>query len=263
MLALIAGQGDLPATVAASQKAPPLICALDGFAPAGLSVDLTFRIETLGSFLADLKGRGVTQVCLCGSIARPPVDPSRIDAATLPLVPRMLAAIQSGDDAALRTVMDILEDHDFEVLGAHQIAPDIVIGEGVLSAASPDSRMQEDAARGAALLSALAPFDVGQACVCGAGRILAIEGAGGTDHMLASLPEVARTGAAILVKWAKDGQDLRADMPAIGPETITSIKAAGLAGLCVQAGRVILLHPEETVARANSAGLVLWSRPNP
>jgi DUF1009 family protein len=79
--------------------------------------------------------------------------------------------------------------------------------------------------------------------------------------MLRSLPEGVAAAQALLVKSPKAGQDLRADMPAIGPDTVAAVAAAGLAGLVVEAGRVILLEPEETVRRAEAAGLVLWSRP--
>jgi DUF1009 family protein len=78
--------------------------------------------------------------------------------------------------------------------------------------------------------------------------------------MMTTLPDSARKARGVLVKRAKQGQDLRADMPTIGPETITAVAEAGLAGLVVEAGRVILLHRDETIARADAAGLVLWCR---
>ena len=67
MLALIAGRGALPGAVAAIRIEKPLICALAGNTPDSLTPDLTFRLETLGSFIADIKARGVTELCLCGS----------------------------------------------------------------------------------------------------------------------------------------------------------------------------------------------------
>ena len=100
MLALIAGRGQLPGHIVAAHGAPVLVAALEGFAPDHLTPDITFRVERLGSFIADLKARGVTQICMAGAIGRPALDPAMIDAATMPLVPRMMQALGQGDDAS-------------------------------------------------------------------------------------------------------------------------------------------------------------------
>ncbi|WP_227267950.1 LpxI family protein [Roseobacter weihaiensis] len=260
MLALVTGRGGLPARVAAAQAAPPLVCVLEGFAPDGLAADITFRLEHLGSFLQHLKDRQVTEVCFCGAIERPPFDPTALDAATMPLVPVMMQAMGAGDDGALRAVMTLFEAQGFVIRAAHELAPELLAPEGVLTAAQPDAQMQADVARADQVLAALAPLDVGQGCVVGAGQVWGIETLGGTDHMLATLPAAVKDARALLVKQPKSGQDLRADMPTIGPRTVEAVAAVGLAGLVVRAGQVILLAPEETLERADEAGLVLWSR---
>lgn len=264
MLALVTGRGSLPARIASAQTeirgTPPLICVLEGFAPDDLEADITFRLEHLGSLLADLKERGVREVCFCGAIERPAFDPSALDQATLPLVPVMMQAMGTGDDGALRAVMALFEEQGFTIRAAHELAPDILAREGVLSQIAPWDAAVADLERADAVLRALAPLDVGQGCVVGAGQVWGIETIGGTDHMLRSLPEKVRGARALLVKAPKTGQDLRADMPTVGPETIDAIAEAGLAGLVIEAGRVILLEPRETIKRADAAGLLFWSR---
>ncbi|WP_187430050.1 UDP-2,3-diacylglucosamine pyrophosphatase LpxI [Roseobacter fucihabitans] len=266
MLALIAGRGGLPARIAGAQPVAPLICALRGFEPEGLEAEIVFRLEHLGSLLADLKARGVDEICLCGAIERPPLDPSALDGATLPLVPTIMKAMSTGDDGALRAVIAVFEAQGFKVTAAQDLAADLLVGEGVLSAVQPDERMLLDADRGAAVLAALAPLDVGQGCVVGAGLVWGIETLGGTDHLLETLPSGVAKTRAILVKQAKTGQDRRVDMPTIGPDTIAAAARAGLAGLAgirVEAGSVILLEPDATIAAADAAGLVLWARKSP
>lgn len=260
MLALIAGRGGLPARIADAQAETPLICVLDGFEPDRLVADIRFRLEHLGSLLGELKERGVDEICLCGAIERPAVDPAALDAATLPFVPIIMKALGAGDDGALRAVIAIFEDQGFLVRAAHDLAPDILVAAGVLTRSQPDDQMVRDADRGQAVLQALSSLDVGQACVVGAGQVWGIETLGGTDHMLGSLPAGAAKARAVLVKTPKTGQDLRVDMPTIGPDTIDAVVRAGLAGIQVEAGRVILLEPEATVAAAQAAGLVLWAR---
>ncbi|WP_295311668.1 UDP-2,3-diacylglucosamine diphosphatase LpxI [Roseobacter sp.] len=260
MLALIAGRGGLPAQVVAKLDTAPLICVLEGFEPDGLRVDLSFRLERLGSFLKTLRARGVTEVCFCGAIDRPSISPMKFDAATLPLVPAMLRALGGGDDAALRAVVGAFEERGFRVRAAHELAPELLAPAGVLSRKEPDDKMRADADRGLAVLAALAPLDVGQGCVVGAGQVWGIEARGGTDHMLATLPARTVQSRALLIKVPKSGQDMRIDVPTVGPDTIDALIKAGLAGLVIAAGKVILLEAAETLARADQAGLVIWSR---
>ena len=124
MLALICGQGALPGLILRNSSHAPVIAALEQFPPEGLTVDLTFRLETLGTFINALKARGVMQVCFAGAIRRPKLEPERIDAATQPLVPQIVGALAGGDDAALRTVIDIFEQAGIEVVGFSQLVPE-------------------------------------------------------------------------------------------------------------------------------------------
>jgi DUF1009 family protein len=78
--------------------------------------------------------------------------------------------------------------------------------------------------------------------------------------MLGALPPGVRQARAVLVKGAKGGQDLRADMPTIGPETIEQVLSAGAVGIALEAGRVLMLDRGPALSRANEAGLVIWAR---
>ena len=120
--------------------------------------------------------------------------------------------------------------------------------------------MRRDAARGAEVLAALSPLDIGQACVIGRAQVMAVEAIGGTDHMLTTLPEVARDARAVLCKGPKKGQIREIDLPTVGPETIEYAHAAGLAGIVVEAGGVLMAERESCIAAADRHGLVLWVR---
>ena len=124
-LALIAGQGDLPSAVLAALQVPPLVCALDGFAPK-IAVDQVFRLERLALFLRYLQDGGVGEVIFAGAVQRPNLDPSLFDPQTAQMVPRLLAALGAGDDGALRVVIEIFEEHGFSVRGVSDIAPDLI-----------------------------------------------------------------------------------------------------------------------------------------
>ena len=168
-LALIAGQGQLPAALAAGLPEVPLVCALQGFMPAGLAVDLVFRLETLGSFLHQLQQRGITHLCMCGAIRRPAIDPAAIDAATRPLVPVLQQALAAGDDGALRAVIGLFQDRGITVLGAHQLAPDLLMPAGCPTRAQPSAAHRADLALALQVLDDQAAADLGQACRAGPG----------------------------------------------------------------------------------------------
>lgn len=294
-LALICGQGRLPRIVAEAQSQRPLVCVLTGFEPDGLSADLTFHLETLGSLLDSLKGRGVTQVCLCGAIRRPPVDPARLDAKTAPLVPRLQTALTSGDDGALRIVMALFEEAGFAIAAVHDLVPDLLPASGVLTLKSYDPQNSIEAAMGERTVAAMGARDAGQACVVRGDSIVAREDAAGTDAMLTRLARdranssgdflsnpinaasdmfggllgdatdwltgggTASEGG-ILFKAPKPGQDRRADLPVIGTGTPDAVAAAGLSGVVIEAGGVMILDRAKTVARCDALGLFLWVR---
>ena len=256
-LALIAGRGDLPALVAGACMTPPLVCGYDGIPLDGLKADITFRLETLGSLLLDLGTRGVTQVCFAGGLDRPALDPTKLDAETAPLVPIFMQALQKGDDGALRVVADLFEKTGFKVLGAHEIAPDLLVQEGTWGTMLPDGQMQDDADVAAAHILALSPQDIGQACVVKDGNVIAMEDARGTDAMLSGLKNHE---GGILFKGAKAGQSRKLDMPTVGPDTLHAVHAARLRGLVVDAGSVLIVHPARCRGTAGRLGLVFWAR---
>lgn len=291
-IAIISGAGRLPAALAATLDSP-LICALDGFPPEGLVPDLVFRVERLVPFLRELSDRGVGRVIFAGAVSRPRLDPSLFDMGTAQMVPRLLAAMQGGDDATLRAVTDIFEQAGFEVVGVPDVAPGLFLAPGVygvtLSGAKPGESVsavthsgsegwetvsgvtvseadRADAARAAAIVAALGAVDVGQGAVVAQGLCLAVETLPGTDQMLDFVAKTARrpnpAGArGVFYKSAKPGQDRRIDLPTIGLETLTRAHAAGLAGIAFPASDVIVLDMKNVLQQAEKLGLFLWAQP--
>jgi DUF1009 family protein len=263
--AIIAGQGRLPAALAAGMSEPPLVAALDGFAPEGLTVDLRFRVERLVPFLRALERDGVRQVIFAGAVTRPRLHPALLDEATASLLPRLMAAMAQGDDATLRVVIELFEEFGFSVVGVEQVAPALLPAAGVL-AGSVSPRDEADAARAAAIVAALGAVDVGQGAVVAQGLCLGVEALPGTDALLAQVagigalrPDPAR-GKGVFYKAAKPDQDRRIDLPTIGPETLRGVAAAGLGGAAFQAGSVICLDLAGMQRLATQLGLFLWSR---
>ena len=195
-------------------------------------------------------------------MVRPAIRQIRPDFKTLRLLPRIFGIFRGGDDHLLTGVAAIFEEHGFQLLGAHAVAPEILMPEGALGRERPTAHDLADIAKGLALLNASSPFDVGQAVVVADARVLAIEAAEGTDRMLTRIAELrqsgcisAAAGRGVLVKAAKRDQDRRVDLPSIGPQTVEGAARAGLAGIAVVAGSTIVAEPERIGTIADRAGL--------
>lgn len=298
-IALIAGTGGLPAVLAASlvaQGHAPIICEMRGFRSEvnGDFERVAFRIETLATFLQTLQSLNVTEVCMAGAVQRPNVDPSAIDPATAPLVPRLMTAMTKGDDGTLREVITIFEEHGFTVLGAHEVAPDLLPIRGVHTKISPPDLVADIAAAQAAIIE-MGQADQGQAMLLRDGTVIAREDARGTAAMLGDFctPLIdtterggrvtgvlgvpigtavdflsqsdAPTGSmgkgAILFKAPKPDQNLQADMPMIGPDTAMQAAEAGLAGIVIAHGGVMVLDLPQVISILDAQGMFLQVAP--
>ena len=262
MLALIAGTGELPGIIFEAQAKPPLICALRNNPPDRLTADLVFDLERLGGFLKALKARGVTRICLCGAVARPVFNWRRLDLATICLLPRIVSALKRGDDGALRILITLLEKAGFTVLAAHELAPDLLLPEGVPTHTQPSEQTEAEALLGDQISYEQARADLGQACILRGSHVIAREGQGGTDAMLTNLTSGAARGG-VFYKAPKPGQDRRADLPVIGPATALACAQAGLRGVIIEAGGVMLLEHQEVIRRLDAEGMFLWIRERP
>ncbi len=261
-LGIIAGQGHLPGIVARDSGRDCIFVVLEGVEvdiPVGLPViDATF--ERLGEMFSVMKSAGVEQVVFCGGMSRPDLDPARLDAFTVEAMPELMAAFAQGDDFLLRVIIELFEKQGFSIIGAHELVADLTLAPGCYSDKSPSESALNDARRGMEILKVISPLDLGQGCVVASGLCLGIETLQGTDALLDFVSKTAphlRRSAGVFVKAAKTDQDLRIDMPTIGPETVVSVQRAGLAGIVISANKVMLIEREATVNSINAAGLFL------
>jgi DUF1009 family protein len=261
VVGILAGGGSLPreiADVLFAHGQDPVIVGLEGeVRPADFAGhDFTLvNWGRIGQLLRTFKQKGVTDLVIVGSVTRPDLRAIRTDLGfwwNLPRIFKIVAA--GGDDSVLRRVVGFFEGHGFVVRGPADVAPALVIGDGSYGRVAMSDASKRDFEIGREIVARLAPFDVGQAVVVVDGTVLAIEGAEGTDAML---KRVAAMGTAqrggVLVKWPKPGQELRVDMPAIGPNTIAGVVAAGLQGIAVQAGATLAAQRGDTTDAADVA----------
>jgi DUF1009 family protein len=273
-LALICGGGSLPLAVAnfvsgrgRSVILFPLYGAAEGTAVESFPHHW-LHIGQIGKFMRLARAAGCSDLIFIGSLVRPSIWQVRPDLKAFSLLARVLAAYRGGDNHLLSGMGKIFEQEGFHLLGAHEVAPEILVPLGTLGHAQASERDRADMALGFQYLRATSPFDVGQAVVVAGKHVLAVEAAEGTDQLLARVAELrangrirAPAGSGVLVKAPKLGQDLRFDMPSIGPTTVEGVARAGLAGIAVVAGSTIIAEPVQLVTAADRANIFVVGTP--
>lgn len=266
-LAIVAGAGALPweAARAVAPRRPVVVFAIEREADDGPSDIETHRLGygQIGRLLRMMDERGCREILFLGAIRSRP-DYRRIlgDVETLRLVPKIVRAAVGGDDSVVRNVLALFEAEGYRIVSVAEAAPELLAPAGRFGRHAPGPGHEADIALGVRFLEAASPFDIGQAAVVVDGRIVAVEGAEGTDAMLTRCADLktgkrvrARKGAGVLVKRAKRGQDMRADVPVVGALTLRGAVNAGLGGIAVEAGRTIVAERDRMVAAADRAGL--------
>jgi UDP-2,3-diacylglucosamine hydrolase len=274
-VALIAGSGRLPVNVAEGLEAaghPPFVVIVGG---EGVSAELTayahqtLELERMGDVGSLFRREKITHIVLAGGIGRRPwIARMRPSWTLIKALRRVIPALLSkGDNAVLAAIVRFAEDNGYRIVGAHELVPDLLAAEGALTRAEPTAADGRDIDAAFAAAKALGALDVGQAAVAIGGRVIAVEDVEGTDGLLARVktlrahPRLATRQRGVLVKCAKPGQELRADLPSIGPRTVEAAHEAGLAGIGVEAGRSIVLDHEVVRRQADDLGLFVIGLP--
>ena len=225
------------------------------------------HVGHLGRFTRLARAAGCRDVVFIGSLVRPALWQLRLDWTTLTVLPRVAAAYRGGDDHLLTGVAKVFERQGFRMLGAHEVAPEILVPEGAFGRAQPSERARADIAFGLDYLRAAGPFDIGQAVVVADNHVLAVEAAEGTDAMLTRVAQLRANGrireasGGVLVKAPKPAQDRRFDLPSIGPKTIEGAVRAGLSGIAVVAGETVIAEPEALLVAADRANIFVIGVP--
>ncbi len=216
----------------------------------------------VGKLFAALRGRDIVEMVIIGAMARPELIDLELDWGAVKRAAGLVQLFRRGDNGLLAGIAEIIEREGVRVVGAHESRAAFLAPLGPIGARTPSGEDETDITLGVGLLGALSTFDAGQGAIIAAGRVLAIEAAEGTDAMLARVAEMRVSGrlrfagpAGVLVKAPKRGQDVRLDMPAIGPKTIEGAVKAQLRGAAVAAGHVLVLERELCAREADAAGL--------
>ncbi|WP_317993128.1 LpxI family protein [Bartonella gliris] len=267
--AIIAGNGVLPITVAQALEKHgqnPFLVLLRDEADAVLYryEHCELSIVELARLIKTLKAAAICNIVLAGGVKkRPLLRQLQPDWTTFLALPKILGALGRGDDALLKAFIRIVEAHGFCVLGVHEIVPDLLAPMKFdLTVQRATRKDKNDILLAADAAKLLGRLDIGQAAVAVNGRVVAVEGAEGTDNMLWRVCEMRErkqipSKGGVLVKCAKPQQDHRVDLPSIGPATVMNAAKSGLSGIAVEANKSLILAAKATIEKANKHSLFI------
>lgn len=265
-IAILAGGGSLPRQIASRLVEGGTyvhIIAIDGAADVSPPPPCPVTVvdfAQVGKILKVLKTDAISEMLIIGAVRRPDLSRLRPDFGFFLALPTLLRLVRAGgDDAVLRGVIAFFEQRGVRVVGPADVAPAFIVARGPLGQHTSQPQDQHDIAKGLEIIRCLAPFDVGQAVVVANGTVVTIEGVENTDAMLkraadlrAARREVRQTPGGVLVKSPKAGQELRVDLPTIGPDTIRGVVAAHLTGIAATAGYVLMARSDQLRKEADA-----------
>jgi len=270
-LGIIAGGGSIPQQLieqCQKQQLDFVVLAIEGNADSNLFKNATFtykwiRLGQAGTGFKFFVEQGVKDVVMIGTIRRPSFFDLVPDLRTTAFFAKV-GAKALGDDGLLRAVVSEIEKDGMKVKGIHEVMPDILVKEGVLTKRKPSKQDIIDIKRGVEAAFELGRLDIGQAVVVQQGLVLAVEGIEGTDELLRRCKDYRRKGGGgVLVKLRKPQQDMRIDLPTIGPRSVERAHESGLEGIVVHAGNGLIVDEKETIALADKYKMfIIGATPN-
>lgn len=265
-IVLICGGGVLPRDVAQAllaQGSDFAVVRLAGEVDTDIALPENVSATTvgwgqIGKFLTFLQKENCTHVLAIGGVTkRPDFSALKLDVGGIKILPEAIASVIGGDDKVLANVAGMFEKRGYSVIGALDAVPEMSCPLGLVSLGDPKALPHDDIVLGSKAAFAAGRLDMGQGAVTAANRVVAVEGPEGTMEMLSRVRDIKaakrarwKAGQGVLVKCSKPEQDMRFDVPVIGPDTIMQVKDAGLAGIAVEAGKVLLLEREKLIQRA-------------
>lgn len=274
---LVAGWGRFPVLVAEAlvRSGQRVVCvALRGLADPALEYlceDLVWSgVGQLGGHIRFFKKRQVVGVTLAGKLFKAELLfrgslllAHRPDWTCLRTFgPYFLSRKRdTRDDTLLTAVTSAYQRQGIEICPATDFAPELLVSEGLHTRRKLTPSQARDVEFGWEIAKQMGGLDIGQSITVRDGTVLAVEAVEGTDACIERTGQVCRRGGWTLVKLAKPEQDMRFDVPTIGPQTVEKVYQAGGRVIAIEASRTIVVDAEKTYALADKLGLAIVALP--
>ena len=259
---LIAGGGDFPLlTLRAAREAghePAVVAIREEASPEVEELAHWCRWISLGQLsklIEALRSQGVTHAVMAGRIQHRQIYSAiRPDWRLLKLLNELR---RKNTDSLLGAVANVLESEGITIVESTRFLASSLAKEGTNGRRKPTAAERRDIEYGREVAKALAGYDIGQSVVICEQACVAGEAMEGTDSVLARAGGLANGRKLTLVKVAKPEQDMRFDVPVVGPRTIRKMNAVNATAVAVEAGRTLLLEKQELLADANRSRIAV------
>jgi DUF1009 family protein len=261
-LGLIAGNGRFPFLVAAAgRRAGRRVVAVaikeetDPALEGAVDEIHWVSLGQLGRCIEALKTGGVHEAVMAGQVKHRQIFAGIVPDLKMMAVLARLAV--KSTDSLIGAVADALGREGIALLPSTALLQDQIATAGAMTRRRPSSDEMKDVEYGREVARALAGFDVGQTVVVKDRAAVAVEAMEGTDEAIRRAGRIAGPGCTV-VKVAKPRQDVRFDVPVVGPGTVTAMGEAGATVLALQAGETLLLDRADLLAEADRAQVTIW-----
>ena len=223
----------------------------------------SISIGQFGKIIKILKDNNCKKVLFAGKVTKPNFSKLKLDLKGIYYIPRIIKASKLGDAAILKEIIKILSQQSIKTISSISFNPELSLKRGNYSKTTPNKKDKKDIIKAISTLNKLGKYNYSQGTVVRNKKVIAIEGKGGTEKMLKKCKSKKFKNNGVLVKFPKNGQDYRVDLPTVGLRTLKQCKTAGLKGIILKSKKNIFLEKNKCIAFANKNKMfvtVVWKK---
>jgi len=213
-------------------------------------------IGKFGKILKLIKSKNCKKVIFAGNISKPKISKLKLDLKGIYYFPRIIKASKLGDAAILKELIKILGENKIKVLKLNKFNPELTLKKGTYSKLKPNLNQKREINKGIRYLYSINSHNHVQAAVIRNNKLISYEKKQGTQSMLSKISKVKKNNG-FLIKLPKKNQDLRADLPTIGFDTIKECKRIGLMGIVLKNNQHIILDKKKIIEFSNKNKMIL------
>jgi len=257
-IGIIAGKGELPEIIARDAKNrgyKVIVMALEGMASPSLK-DLSDHMQwvnvgKIGSLIAALKDSGLNEVIMAGKVPKSILYKSKVTP-DLRAIKLLFSLKDKSDDSILNAFSKELADEGITVINTATFSPHLITPSGVLTGNAPSEEEWRDIEFGWKIAKTMGDLDIGQTVVIKGQAVMAVEAIEGTDEAIRRGCSLAGDGA-VVIKVSKPRQDMRLDVPVVGPSTLQTMIDARARVLAIEAERSIIIKRDDLIKEAEAS----------
>jgi len=214
------------------------------------------NIGKFGKILEIIKEKKCNKVLFAGIIEKPKISSLKLDLKGIYYIPRIIKAAKLGDSAILKELIKILAEHKIKVIKLNFFNPELTLSKGNYTKLIPNKFEILDIKKGINYLNKLNAYNHTQGIVMRNNSVISKETSKGTKKMLQTIKKLKISGG-MLIKFPKKKQDLRADLPTIGLETLRDCKKVGIKGIVLKSKENIILDKNKCINFANNNNMFI------